>query len=203
VHNASVNDPVDASCDYGCGKPPGKGNLVRESSKLIVEGEAKLSQLVGWEKHHLIEVSARFRILERAEKLGYDINRSHNGIALPSYGDNYKFVTGPHAGKAKTCQEAQLEALVEDWPLHKGRHAAAKYGNCVRDHLNKLEQDWIAGRVTDKDICMRLYQIEEKLLEALLKHEIYLNRFDPHLLGLTVASLQAVLCVNELPISPQ
>jgi hypothetical protein len=167
VHNASLPGPaVSAGTDYGCGKPSGQGNCSRGDIN------SNITRPAGYEGHHLIGVAeASADIMERACELGYDINRGNNGIALPSYANN----TFPN------LPDGQAESTSTGLPLHRGPHRAANYNDCVRQHLAKLEADYRAGRVTDCNLCAKIKEIEDEVRRALLAHEIWLNRNDPHI----------------------
>ena len=159
AHNASLPGPaVPAGKDYKCGNRSGNGNCGR--------GKLAISVPSGYEGHHLIGITeAEMPIVQRACKLGYDINRKSNGIALPSYGNT----TFPD------LNDGQDESEATGLPLHRGRHAAANYTDCARKHLQKLQEDYLAGVVTDCNLCAKLGDIEDELRRALLAHEIWLN----------------------------
>ena len=71
------------------------------------------------------------------------------------------------------------EACSKKLPLHRGRHAEAKYTFCVKKYLAALEADYRAGRVTDCELCAEIKKIENKIRRALKNHKIWLNSNDP------------------------
>jgi len=47
--------------------------------------------------------------------------------------------------------------------------------------LEKLEQDYINDRIDDCSLCRKIKEIETEIERALKAHEIWLNKYDPHI----------------------
>jgi A nuclease family of the HNH/ENDO VII superfamily with conserved AHH len=164
VHNASV---ITAGMSYGCENVAGNGDIGRGDVNSNIAGGVPAN----YQGHHLIGVveAGQSEAIKRAVMLGYSVNGKNNGIALPSYGEVID--------KQKAIDESKRTGL----PLHRGRHAAVRYTDCVKAHLKKLDADLSAERVTDCDLCERIKLIENEIRRALLAHEIWLHKEDPHI----------------------
>lgn len=191
VHNASIPTKAPpAGMDYMCGSLSGSGSLDRDKPTAL-NSNIKGGVPAGYEGHHLIGVveAQNSQIMVWAAKLGYDINRQNNGAAYPSYGNT----TFP------TLMDGQKEACSKKLPLHRGRHADARYTFCVKKYLTALEADYRAGVVTDCDLCAEIKKIENKIRKALKAHKIWLNSKDP---WTTAAGLSCSPATDKTPNCP-
>jgi len=114
-----------------------------------------------YEAHHLISTSIanEYDVMKEAAKLGYNINRSNNGLALPS--------------EVALSQRTGL-------PYHGGRHVAALYGDEVRARLRDLQNLYDNKTVTNADLIDKIGDIEDSLRERLLSRKIELQKNDPN-----------------------
>jgi Pretoxin HINT domain/A nuclease family of the HNH/ENDO VII superfamily with conserved AHH/Pre-toxin TG len=114
----------------------------------------------GYRGHHLIpvKVAQEFPVMQHAAKnLGYDINRTNNGIALPGSGQ---------------------EALASGLPYHGGRHIP-EYTDLARKRLDDLQDDYDQGLVTDANLIDEIKSVEDAMRSDLLSDQIRLQRNDP------------------------
>ena len=84
VNNASSpGAAVAAGTDYGCGRSYGQGNCSRGDIN------SSINRPAGYDGHNLMGVAvAGADTMDLACKMGCDINRGSNGIALPSYAND-------------------------------------------------------------------------------------------------------------------
>ncbi|HCO27480.1 AHH domain-containing protein [Gimesia maris] len=159
VHNASE---IIKGKDYGCGNKAGNGNLTGSSSKLRTNLGCGSTPFKSAAHHvlssHLVNSTNVTSALLTAEKLGFDINGSFNGLCLPTLKD-----------------DADSSGL----PLHSGGHSH-EYYRCVRSLLIDLEDDYKSDLLNDCQLCDAIMGIIGKLKSALENHEIWLQNEDPN-----------------------
>jgi hypothetical protein len=148
---------------------PGAGTIVRNDAKLI----ANLGGFVpeGFTAHHLIPISSakKWKILQRAADLGYDINRANNGMWLPNT------VAG---------------SLDSQLPLHlkRGTHIPSYFekvdelvGSFQRAYPEFLDENFQPTPEKLELLQTTIAEIEDILRNQLSQRMLFLQRKDPHL----------------------
>ncbi|MCB9685981.1 MAG: AHH domain-containing protein [Alphaproteobacteria bacterium] len=119
----------------------------------------------GYAGHHIISihVARDYGVAVRAAELGYNINRSSNGIALPT-----------------TLEEAISSGLT----LHSGRHLSARHEGSADQLLHSLFGDlqarYDAGEVDDSELLDAMTTIEDTVRLAIEENAVRLQSADPH-----------------------
>jgi RHS repeat-associated protein len=141
-----------------------RGSLDRKNgvvlNKQIAGGVPK-----GYEGHHLISVhiAKDYGAMHDAARMGYNINRRQNGIALPS-----------------TIREAKRSGL----PLHKGRHLHAGHAGSAdqlaRRKLGALQNRRDQGLIDDSELMDEVGRVEDAIRDALENRRVRLQAGDPH-----------------------
>jgi Pretoxin HINT domain/A nuclease family of the HNH/ENDO VII superfamily with conserved AHH len=114
----------------------------------------------GYRGHHLIPVTVAqdFPVMQHAAKnLGYDINRTNNGIALPG---------------------SPQESLATGLPYHGGRHIP-EYTDLAKERLQQLQIRYDQGLVTDENLVNEIKAVEDSMRSDLLSDQVRLQRNDP------------------------
>jgi len=128
-----------------------EGNLKRRniSNTLSLKNQMSAAGIDipdGYAAHHAIPVAVAEKseaLKYAAKKLGYDIENSNNGIALP---------TDP-----EVAQQVGL-------PVHNGKHTDV-YNDYVLEQLKQLDEWWLSGAddVTEMELFNKIYEIENKI----------------------------------------
>jgi len=140
------------------------GTLARDVG-LVLNEQIAGGVPVGYAGHHLISLhlAAKSTAMQRVMELGYNINRSNNGVALPM-----------------TVEEATATGLA----LHSGRHLTARHlGSAdalVLRELSALDALYNAGHIHDANLPMKVWNVENRIRCALLDNRVRLQSNDPN-----------------------
>jgi hypothetical protein len=101
--------------------------------------------------------------MQHAARLGYNINRGSNGMALPA-----------------SMAESEASGL----PLHTGRHLSARHPGSadafVQQRLSALDARVQAGTIGDEELLIEIGRIEDATRQALRTNQLRLQMNDPH-----------------------
>ncbi|QDT78555.1 hypothetical protein Mal35_20040 [Gimesia maris] len=115
-------------------------------------------QLEDHTPHHLLGVAEvdRYPAMHSAAELGYDVNRGSNGINLPNDPDLAKNLNKPYHPK-------------------RGRHSKRNYTGPVNQRLERMQQAYDQGAVTDATLLFEIRKIEDSVRSDLLDDTLKLN----------------------------
>jgi len=156
VHNASA---IKKGKDYGCGAKAGNGSLGCNRSQLRKNLNCDATSYPS-AAHHLIaceSINAAPSALQKAEKLGFNLNGSLNGWCLP-----------------RDPEDAE-----PGLPIHTGKHLG-DYFRCVRSILEKIERDYNTGDFDDCQLCGAITDAIQKIRTALENGDIWLQKKEPN-----------------------
>ncbi|MEW8624451.1 MAG: AHH domain-containing protein [Candidatus Thiodiazotropha sp.] len=143
------------------------GNLNHDSTRLSRNmNEVGVEVPDGYAAHHAISgsVAQRSEALQYAAKnLGFDIDNSSNGIALP---------------QTPEAIQNMLDNGPPYLPVHTGRHTN-EYFNYVKAKLDRLDAEWASGEMTEQELFDRIYEIQDEITDDLTNCRIYCQASDP------------------------
>ena len=56
--------------------------------------------------------------------------------------------------------------------------------DCVEQYVDKLEQDYRSGKVSDCNLCSEIRKIKVKIRKKIANRSLWLHSRDPHVIGL-------------------